>query len=107
LPGEFNIREGTTKTVLRTAAADTLPDLVKLRRDKIGFQMNESEWMSSNKEMILARFDELYVLAGSLFSVNTRKCFEENVSIGADSSTVPWRLTSLLEWMRMFGVRAA
>jgi len=44
-PSSFKLRGGWTKWILREALKGTLPDLVRLRKSKLGFDTPESEWL--------------------------------------------------------------
>jgi asparagine synthase (glutamine-hydrolysing) len=44
LPDEWIIKEGMTKHILREAMKGTLPEEIRLRRDKMGFDTPEDEW---------------------------------------------------------------
>ena len=45
LPADELIRGGETKSVLRRALGDLLPETVRARRDKLGFVTPEAEWL--------------------------------------------------------------
>ena len=44
LPDELIIHKGMTKHVLREAMKGTLPEPIRMRRDKVGFETPEDEW---------------------------------------------------------------
>ncbi|MBM6593018.1 asparagine synthase (glutamine-hydrolyzing) [Microvirga pudoricolor] len=46
-PAEFQIRHGTTKWILREAMRDCLPERIRTRQDKIGFENPANDWMRS------------------------------------------------------------
>jgi asparagine synthase (glutamine-hydrolysing) len=45
LPSHFKIREGWTKWILRTSMNNTLPADITWRKDKIGFEPPQQQWM--------------------------------------------------------------
>jgi len=47
LPESHKICEGWTKRVLREAAKDLVPDAIRLRVDKLGFQPPQTSWMGA------------------------------------------------------------
>ena len=49
LPDEFKIGGGVTKRVLRAAMSGVLPDRIRDRVDKIGFETPESLWMAGDQ----------------------------------------------------------
>jgi asparagine synthase (glutamine-hydrolysing) len=44
LPSDQKIRNGTTKFILREAMKGTLPEVIRLRKDKMGFDNPQAEW---------------------------------------------------------------
>jgi len=44
-PPSLKLRDGWSKWILRNATVDTLPDKVRLRKTKLGFNTPEAEWM--------------------------------------------------------------
>ncbi|MGK2864092.1 MAG: asparagine synthase (glutamine-hydrolyzing) [Chitinophagaceae bacterium] len=56
LPPHFKIREGWTKWLLRKSVEKKLPEEITWRRDKIGFEPPQKQWMQNDKvvEMIQA-----------------------------------------------------
>lgn len=45
LPSAFKIKNGYTKNILRKAMAGKLPDEIVWRKDKVGFETPQKEWM--------------------------------------------------------------
>jgi asparagine synthase (glutamine-hydrolysing) len=48
LPGEMFLSGGWTKRVLREGLADVLPNLIRVRKTKLGFLTPESKWLSGS-----------------------------------------------------------
>lgn len=46
LPSEYKIHNGWTKYLMRTTFEDTLPQEIAWRKDKIGYEPPQKEWMS-------------------------------------------------------------
>jgi asparagine synthase (glutamine-hydrolysing) len=46
-PASLKLRDGWSKWILREAMAGTLPDEVRLRKSKLGFNAPESDWLRS------------------------------------------------------------
>jgi asparagine synthase (glutamine-hydrolysing) len=55
LPAHFKIRNGWTKWILRTSMNKKLPDEIVWRKNKVGFEPPQQQWMQHNKvqEMIM------------------------------------------------------
>lgn len=49
LPSEFLINEGWTKFILRESMRDVMPSEITWRRDKLGFQAPQIDWLKSPK----------------------------------------------------------
>lgn len=49
LPSHFKIREGWTKWLLRESMAKRLPAEITWRRDKVGFEPPQKQWMQNKK----------------------------------------------------------
>jgi len=54
LPAKFKIRNGWTKWLLRTSMNEKLPETITWRKDKVGFEPPQLQWMQDKKlqEMI-------------------------------------------------------
>lgn len=103
LPDRCKITDGVTKWILREAMRGTLPESVRRRRDKIGFDTPQNEWLRSMAEQISdvllsdrfadRRFINPDVIPGTM----------EKLKYGGlrDSSAV-WRWLNLELWFRCF-----
>lgn len=49
LPSRFKIRDGWTKWLLRMSMSGTLPEAIAWRRDKVGFDPPQKQWMQNKK----------------------------------------------------------
>lgn len=100
IPGEFKIKDGWTKWVLRRGMADKMPDTVVWRKNKLGFEAPEDVWLTKHLPEMKKK-----VLASPLLK---RLCDME--ALGAmfpklDLRT-QWRLYSTALWEESFGVEA-
>jgi asparagine synthase (glutamine-hydrolysing) len=55
LPAHFKIRQGWTKWILRSAMKNMLPEEIVWRRDKVGFEPPQKQWMQQEKIQQLIR----------------------------------------------------
>jgi asparagine synthase (glutamine-hydrolysing) len=103
LPAEFVYRDGVTKAVLRDAVRDLVPASVLERRDKVGFEPPQAQWLEQPNwrsfigELLLddaARARELY----------RRELVEDDVHAGRwrDPAGL-WRVVNVELWLRTFG----
>ena len=68
LPANFKIRKGWTKWILRESMAKSLPDEITWRRDKVGFEPPQKNWMEQP-----AVQDAIYLAKQKLVSENVLK----------------------------------
>ena len=52
MPSKLKIRNGVNKYILRNAGHGILPEEIRLRRDKVGFQTPEHDWLNELKNEI-------------------------------------------------------
>lgn len=105
LPEDFLIRKGQTKAVLREAVKSNLPRDVSERRDKIGFQTAESEWLKRNTEKVDAMVRSGIELVPGVFSPDIATIVSHHFLDETKPSSVPWRVLSFLNWVKVFDVR--
>ncbi len=107
LPDAFKIGGGVTKRVLRTAMSGVLPDRIRDRVDKIGFETPESLWLTGGRRhwfrsqlaQAVETSDRL-VPASILIRLDAMAAGTRAFDRG------PWRAISLGQWMRAFAVAA-
>lgn len=58
MPGMMKIRNGTTKYLLREAAAPFIPDTIKNRRDKMGYATPNNKWITGMKDQLRPYFEQ-------------------------------------------------
>lgn len=98
LPGEFKIKDGWSKWILRKAMEDRLPAEITWRRNKLGFEAPERTWQGQMTEQMRST-----VLASPLLSsmVNGQR-------LAALFAKLPlraqWRLYSVARWEQAFGI---
>jgi asparagine synthase (glutamine-hydrolysing) len=109
LPPDQKIRDGVTKYVLREAMRAELPDVVRNRRDKMGFVTPESTWFRTH---LAARARD--VLADPPASVASLVRIDDLRGLAARATsedlppyeqTVLWRVLNSCEWTERFSVR--
>ncbi len=58
MPGTMKIRNGVTKYILREAASPFIPDVIKNRRDKMGYATPNNKWISDLKDQLRPYFEQ-------------------------------------------------
>ncbi|MDQ3698837.1 MAG: asparagine synthase (glutamine-hydrolyzing) [Gemmatimonadota bacterium] len=104
---EAMYHDGVTKRVLREAFADRLPDVVRTRRDKVGFYTPLAAWMRGNAAWIgEVMAPERLLEAGVLEPERYWRRFRD-LRAGDDSAELEvWRGFILHLWIQRFEVPA-
>ncbi len=104
LPAHLRINRGTTKVVLRKAMRGIIPDLVRLRQDKLGFPTPGSWWfrdeVADEVEQILRsrRLRERgYVQPEAALTL-----LEQHKAGRVQADRALWRMVCFELWMRLF-----
>jgi asparagine synthase (glutamine-hydrolysing) len=105
LPDEFKLENGVTKRVLREGLKGVLPEPIRLRMDKIGFQTPEETWMRGDqKEIFLKEVENTIERSnGILTEAALERCkaiFDGKVGY----SNLPWKIISFGAWLKAFDV---
>lgn len=100
LPVGAKIRNGWSKYIMRKSL--DLPELIRRRRDKIGFYTPENEWIRKNSREFRRLFENEEDFRAGRY-INRRKLLEdwEQLTTGKDSIGI-FRYICLEKWMRIF-----
>ena len=105
LPDHYLIsRGGDSKAILRAAMRGIVPDFVLDRKDKVGFQTPEQDWL----RLLSAWIDDMLGLAADFSWLNVdalRKQWREILSGRKSFDTRVWRWVNFLRWAEIFNVR--
>jgi asparagine synthase (glutamine-hydrolysing) len=103
---QHKIVGGDTKRVLRTAMKGVLPEIIRQRRDKLGFATPEEVWFKGPlRTEVLARAEKSVRAHGDIF--------EPSIAIDLLSATLdgrrpfdflPWRVVVFGAWVDRFGM---
>ncbi len=105
VPEEACIYKGWTKYIHREMLKGLLPDEVRLRRTKIGFEVPEAKWLRDLEPFIKDKFkDPLVSKLGIINRDTLNKKFEEfcRGRLGDEYARVFWRILFLEEWLRIY-----
>src|SRR5262249_7940844 len=99
---------GDTKRVLRSAMGGVLPEIVRNRRDKLGFTTPEEEWFRGPlREMVRAGVEQtLACYPGLLNAAGVRAHPADMLEARRPVDFSLWRIISLGIWGRVFGATA-
>ncbi len=107
LPAEFKIGGGVTKRVLRAAMSGVLPDRIRDRVDKIGFETPESSWITGERRTwFRSQLAQAVEMSNGLVPASTLIRMDGMARGTRPFDREPWRAISLGQWMRAFAVGA-
>jgi asparagine synthase (glutamine-hydrolysing) len=99
LPAEYKIHNGWTKWIMRSAFQDLLPPAITWRKDKIGYEPPQQNWMENKdvKDRVQHSKKKLYD-AGIISKVAYDKTIAGGAAIDAKNKTWPlWIAGSMLK----------
>ena len=102
IPSIYKIHNGWSKTLLRDAAQPYLPDKIRLRVSKLGFEIPERKWLLALGPQLRPLFDapSPYVDTAAL-----RRDFDALLSSGSQADvTDVWRFINIALWQKTFGI---
>jgi asparagine synthase (glutamine-hydrolysing) len=99
------IHRGMTKHVLREAMKGRIPEPIRMRRDKVGFETPEAEWFRTPlfrtyiQDMLSS---QRFTSRGIVDAVKARRIYEDHLEHGNDRSRDIWKLIHLEKWFQHF-----
>ena len=104
LPGEYLLRDGETKWVLRQALRGLLPEAVRTRQDKLGFATPGGDWLRTSLAPLVEEILAAPTLAqrGFVAPEKLRERWERHKAGLIDDHIVLWRCLHLELWARRF-----
>jgi asparagine synthase (glutamine-hydrolysing) len=107
LPDSFKIGGGVTKRVLRAAMSGVLPDRIRDRVDKIGFETPESLWITGERrQWFRSQLADAVAIGDKLVPASSLIRLDAMAAGTRPFDREPWRAISLGQWMRAFAVAA-
>jgi len=103
--GDLIIRKGMTKHILRESMKGILPEKIRMRRDKVGFDTPQDEWFK--KPMWRNMISEIlnsksFAGRGMINPKAAINLFQSHISGKANVSKEIWKLVQLELWHRQF-----
>jgi len=103
LPDEAIIKMGWNKNILRESTKDLLPNLIRKRRNKIGFTTPEEEWFMRMKNKIYSIFLSPSFASRSYFNQpQVLRSFQKFIEGKNTDTLLFWRLLNVELWLREF-----
>lgn len=98
LPGKFKIRDGWTKWILRKVMEAKIPDSIIWRKNKLGFEAPESEWLAQHAAVMRRSILASPLLADLCDMTKIDSMFS------AMNLQTQWRLYSIALWETAYGI---
>ncbi|MCB9284858.1 MAG: asparagine synthase (glutamine-hydrolyzing) [Lewinellaceae bacterium] len=105
LPDNRIIREGMTKHILREAMKGTLPEEIRMRRDKVGFETPEDEWFRTPlfQKYITELFGSTAFASRGVVDVKkVQEMYQKHLNRQGNYSREIWKLIHLEKWYNHF-----
>lgn len=105
MPFDHKIKNGITKVVLRESLKGILPEKIRLRYSKLGFETPEDKWMSSQTNKWREELEKsLKTLNGIIDSRRILDWFCKNEGHFKRGDSTIWRIICAAHWIRVFNV---
>ena len=104
IPSVYKIHNGWSKYLLRESMSGIIPDVIKTRTDKIGFETPEYDWLKSIKPFIINNSNNPYlneIINMPLLEKNWDELFAKQNKRGI---TDIWILINYILWFNIFKV---
>ncbi|MEQ1747769.1 MAG: asparagine synthase-related protein, partial [Saprospiraceae bacterium] len=105
LPDDMIIRKGMTKNILREAMKGTLPEAIRMRRDKVGFETPEAEWFRKpvfQKYITDLIHSEPFVSRGIMDIKKVHAIYQKHLAREGNYSREIWKWIHLDKWYNQF-----
>ncbi len=101
LPDEYKIKGGWTKAVMRKAMTGVLPDKIRNRVDKIGFETPEEVWLKKNRNSFYKRVEFAIEATNGIITEGALKHLDEVINKNKRDFSV-WRIVNFGIWYDLF-----
>jgi asparagine synthase (glutamine-hydrolysing) len=105
LPSDQKIKNGTTKYILREAMKGTLPEKIRVRQDKMGFDNPQAEWFRTKQfQQLVSDILETksFVTKHLVDPGIAKKIYTLHLDRKTDKSNEIWKWIHLDMWFRQF-----
>ncbi len=105
VPEDLIIRKGMTKHILREAMKGTLPEAIRMRRDKVGFETPEAEWFRTpafQKYITDMIHSAPFTTRGTMDLKKVRAIYQKHLDRQGNYSREIWKWIHLELWYKQF-----
>ncbi len=105
LPEEYLVdRQGCSKAVFREAMRGLVPDAILDRRDKIGFESPEREWLVSLSPWVQETMAAASAGQTMIHTGNALRLWQDTIEGRRSFSGVIWRICVFLRWKSLLNI---
>lgn len=90
-----------TKYILRSALKDIVPEKILDRKDKVGFEAPEIEWLLSSKHFILEVLEEIKLIPILNYPESKKLIEDFFLNPNSINSRVIWRIINYTRWYKI------
>lgn len=107
ISSEYKVKDATSKWILREAMKGILPESVRTRRSKLGFNSPEKAWVTGTKFKEYIRDNKLFdYLQGSVVERDKFESYYQDVCSGRrEYSSLVWRVLHYAMWRKRFSIQ--
>jgi asparagine synthase (glutamine-hydrolysing) len=102
LPLNRKLCDGWTKNIFRRAMAGILPEDIRLRRTKIGFETPEKNWIQMELRDSLQEFFKSDLTASKFYNADALRKLLWKPILTVNETSLIWRVLNLEMWYREF-----
>jgi len=102
LPLDRKLRNGWTKHVFRLAMGCILPEKIRLRRSKIGFETPEKRWIQELGGKLSDFFSGPTLATSKYYDIDALRKLLAKPSLTSEEARLIWRILNLELWYREF-----
>ena len=103
LPSSSMIEKGITKKILRDSMSGIVPEKIRMRKDKVGFESPEANWFrdpSFSKFILDILNSESFKSRKIIKSKSAKSIFNKHLNNKIDVSSEIWKMINLELWFR-------
>lgn len=102
-PISYKIRNGITKSLMRDALSDVLPEKIRTRYSKLGFVTPEDKWIRDNVEEFGKEFHRACKNISTFMNTEKlEKWYDDKAANMPRNEFLPWRVICFGRWMEVF-----
>ena len=106
LKDEFKLSDGVTKRILRTGMSGVLPDRIRDRMDKMGFETPEEDWVKRHSpDLFRSRLQMAVDSSRGILTPKSISTLDEMIAGRTSFNSKIWRMINFGVWMEVYSVK--